>query len=239
MIDPFRRGIAWYKYKRLESDFIDATLYFPFEKGYKEIWSEHFSDLIVKIGNSVDSFFRTMLKDRLFDSYSHVSALKRSRRKRDITYFRDFFEPIYQLSGVEVDIAYGLTFYEKNRCPFKEFSSNRIPDWWTSYNRVKHEWFDRIKDATLKNTIEALAGLFVLNILHKENQQYLVRHTNVISNHYLDKKQIETSLMESMTGVPWGVSDFIIKAETPLFTHIFRVDENVEGSRPLIFADDE
>lgn len=90
MIDPISRGIAWYKYKRLENNFVNATLYFPFEKGYREIWSEHFSDLIVRVGNSADSFFRIMLKDKTFDSYPHVFALKRSRKKRDIVYFKDF-----------------------------------------------------------------------------------------------------------------------------------------------------
>jgi len=226
MIDPFGRGLVWYKYKRLESDFIDATLYFPLEKRYEEIWSEHFSDLLVKVGNSVDSVFRITLKDESLDSYPHVPTLKRSRRRRDITYFRDFFEPIYQLFGVEVQIAYGLTFYERKSVPFKEFKNNESPDWWTSYNHVKHGWFDSIQEATLGNTIKALAGLFVLNILHKENQRYLVRHTNVIQFDSIGKRQMETSLMKSMIGVPKGFSNWRIKAETPLFTHYFRVDEN-------------
>ena len=229
MIDPFRRGIAWYKYKRLETDFINATLYFPFEKGHKGIWSEYFSDLVVRVGNSVDSFFRLMLKDKSLDSFPHVSALRSSRRRRDITYFMDFFEPIYLLSGVEVQIAYGLTFYERKSCPFKEFKNKEIPDWWASYNHVKHKWFDCIQEATLENTVKALAGLFVLNILYKENQKYLIRHTDVIDfGVRIGKRQMEKYLMKSMIGVPRGFSGWEIKAETPLFTHRFRVDENVE-----------
>jgi len=227
MIDPFSRGIAWYKYKRLESDFINATLYFPLEKRYKEIWSEHFSDLIVRVGNSVDSFFRIMLKGKSFDYYPHVPVL-RSRRRHDIKYFKDFFEPIYQLSGVEVQIAHGLTFYERKCSPFKEFKNNEIPEWWTSYNHVKHEWFDRIQEATLENTVKALAGLFILNILHKESQRYLILHTEVIDfGVRMGKRQMEEYLMKSMIGVPKGFSGWKIKAETPLFTHFFRVDENV------------
>jgi len=229
MIDPFSRGIAWYKYKRLENDFLNATLYFPLEKRYKEIWSEHFGDLIVRVGNSVDSFFRIMLKDKSFDVYPHVSALKRSRGRRDVTFFRDFFEPIYNLSGADVQVAYGLTFYETKCSPFKEFKNNEIPEWWTSYNHIKHEWFDRMQEATLENTVKALAGLFVLNILHKESQRYLIRHTEVIDFGYrMGKRQMEEYLMKSIIGVPKGFSGWKIKAETPLFTHFFRVDENVE-----------
>jgi len=55
-----------------------------------------------------------MLKDKSFGSYSQVVALKRSGRKQAITYFRDFFERIYVLSGLEIDIAYGFAFYGRN-----------------------------------------------------------------------------------------------------------------------------
>lgn len=230
MISPFRRGLAWYKYKRLENEFINATEYFPFEKDYNKIWSEHFSDLIGKIGNSMDSFFRTMLKDEIFDSYPHISELKESKRKKDINYFRDCFKPIYKLSGVEVEISYGLTFYEEKCRPFKDFNNNGVPKWWTAYNHIKHEWFDCIKEATLENTIEALAGLFVLNILHKESQEYLIKHENVIVWEYLrsfPQGYILGILKNSMIGIPATLKSYTIKAETPLFTHIFRVDESV------------
>lgn len=50
------------------------------------------------------------------------------------------------------------------------------------------------------------------------------------------KEDIEMYLMESMIGVPKSLRNWEIKAETPLFTHVFRVDENVEGS-PLMLSD--
>lgn len=237
MIDPFRRGMAWYKYKRLESDFINATSYFPFEKEHKEIWSEYFSDLIVRIGNSVDSFFRIMLKDESFASFQHVASMRR-RRRRDINYFRDFFEPIYVLSGVKVQVAYGLTFYERDCCPFKEFKNNRIPDWWNAYNHVKHEWFDRIQEATLKNTIEALAGLFILNILHKESQRYLIWHTQIINFQYQPRGEMEKHLMKSMIGKPKGFANWEVFAATPLFTHNFRLDESIEADEIYDYAEE-
>jgi len=67
-----------------------------------------------------------MLKDKSFGSYSHVVTLKRSGRKQVITYFRDFFEPIYVLSGLEIDMAYGFPFYGRNCRPFEEFKNNKI-----------------------------------------------------------------------------------------------------------------
>jgi hypothetical protein len=223
---PFSRGLAWHRYESLEDEFLDVTKYFPFEKNHKAIWSEFFSDFLTKIGNSVDSFFRNMLKDKAFDTYPHVSAMK--KRKKDINYFRDFFEPIYELSGAEVDIAYGLTFYDTKYRPFEEFGKKKIPAWWNSYNHVKHTWFDCIEEATLENVVGALAGLFILNVLHLESREYLVKYQDVIVGDYM--RGIPISLLEkamkaSTLGIPenWRGNNFI--ARTPLFTHTFRIDK--------------
>ena len=99
--------------------------------------------------------------------------------------------------------------------------------------RMKHEIFEQIeKKATLENTLNALAGLFVLNILHKENQRYLIRYTNVISaegpgaEEFMTKGPIEQNLRPSFIGVPKDIH-YKFMARTPLFIHIFRVDENI------------
>jgi hypothetical protein len=231
MDNPFSRGLAWYRYKRLQDEFIDATQYFPFEQKHETIWSEFFSDLLTKVGGSVDGFFRKMLEDSRFDSFSHVPALKSGDRPRDINYFRDFFDPIYQLSTVEVKTAYGLTFYGTCR-PFEGFldpQNDKIPKWWNSYNHVKHGWYENIEEATLKNTVEALAGLFVLNVLHKESQEYLIKYQDVITGEFLDKMpqyMVLEAFNRSMIGIPRALNQTCI-ARTPLFMHTFRVDEHV------------
>lgn len=94
---------------------------------------------------------------------------------------------------------------------------------------MKHEWFDCVKEATLENTVKALAGLFVLNILHKDSQKYLIRHKEVIDFGFrMSKRHMEKYLIKSMIGIPKGFGGWKIKAETPLFTHFFRVDESVD-----------
>lgn len=231
MSSPFARGLAWYRYRGLEEEFINATKYFPFEKSFEQIWSEFFSDLLSKVGSSIDGFFRNMLDDNRFDSYPHVPELKSSRKRRNINYFREFFDPIYQLSTVEVQTDYGLTNYGTCR-PFEGFldeENNKIPKWWDSYNHVKHGWYVNIREATLKNTIEALAGLFVLNILHKETQEYLIRYQNVIVGEFYgaSPENILRIFKPSMIGRPSNWSRYLMMARTPLFTHNFRDDSNV------------
>lgn len=56
--------------------------------------------------------------------------------------------------------------------PFKNWKPSQLysaPDWWTPYNRVKHERLENFKEANLKNVMNALAGLYTL-------ESYLVKY---------------------------------------------------------------
>jgi len=235
MIDPFERGKVWFLYLKLEREFIETTSYVALETVHENVWSEKFGELLIRIGSSVGSFFNLVASSKSLDKERTVTKLRKRMEKESpsITDFRKAFNPVFQLSSVEVEASYGLTYYGELQ-PFKGFE-RKAPNWWEAHNKLKHEFFEKLEErATLQNTINALAGLFILNILHKESQRYLVRYTNVIYGEYIGKSQMEESLMESMIGIPKGLRGFEIRATTPLFTHFFRFDENVLGSRPTV-----
>ena len=244
MADSFLRGNAWFMYNRLERDFIETTSYVALSKVHSKVWSERFGDLLTRTGDLVDSFFRFMVNSKSLDDEKTIIELREKiekKRQRDVNWhpniadFGTTFEPIFQLSSVEVEAGYGLTDYGKLQ-PFEDFGK-KSPFWWIPYNKVKHEIFEQIeRQATLENTINALAGLFVLNILHKESQRYLIRHTNVIDFRYLNKQQTEMQLMKSMIGIPKEFYSWEVSAETPLFIHLFRIDKDVEAEEIPIFG---
>ena len=212
-----------------------ATSYIALEFVHSKVWSERFAELLIRIGSSVDSFLRYMLKSKSLDNQDEVKKLRdkiEKKREKDSNWspniidFRKTFDPIYQLSSVEVEASYGLTYYGIIQ-PFEDFNKKK-PKWWESYNKVKHEMLEQLNRATLENTIDALAAFFILNVLHKESQKYLIRHTNIIFAEYFGRREVERFLGESFIGVPVNVrSPFI--ARTPLFTHNFRIDENVRA----------
>lgn len=45
---------------------------------------------------------------------------------------------------------------------WKDEPNYKSPDWWKPYNKVKHERIDCYKMANLKNVLNSLAGLFIL-----------------------------------------------------------------------------
>ncbi len=234
MLNPFERGKAWFLYSKLERDFIDTTSYVALETVHGGVWSEKFGELLTRTGDLVDSFFRLMINSKSLDAETQVQNLRAKIPTEQrtnpnwfpkITDFSATFDPIFQLSSIEVEADYGLTYYGKLH-PFKDFNK-QSPSWWEPYNKVKHEIFEQIeKKATLENAINALASLFALNILHKESQEYLVKYQNAIVYDGMKWENVLDYLRASKTGIPKSVSSANFKAVTPLFTHVFRIDEH-------------
>ncbi len=54
-------------------------------------------------------------------------------------------------------LRYGITFK-----PWWNWAGPSNPDWWRSYNDVKHERDANFNQATLKNSLNALGGLLIL-----------------------------------------------------------------------------
>jgi hypothetical protein len=72
-----------------------------------------------------------------------------------------------KLYGAEIVLPrYGITLV-----PWLEWNSgDRNPEWWKNYTDVKHHRYDYYHQANLENTLNAMAGLFVLVIyLHSSD----------------------------------------------------------------------
>ena len=116
--------------------------------------------------NSVESG-----KARECNIFDHEQGIQELRKEKEpnISDYREFFEGYYKLSGAEVKIIPNGVLY-KSYFPFEAFNSNSSPNWWFSYNKIKHEWYDSLEEnGTLINVVEALGGLFILNVLHKDS----------------------------------------------------------------------
>lgn len=89
---------------------------------------------------------------------------------RSIVDYGEILLPNYPgLSNVEVTIPRcDLTFI-----PWRDWTMQQRPQWWQSYNNVKHERHKYAGDANLGNSLKAVAGLCVLlSYLHYEDFIY-------------------------------------------------------------------
>lgn len=100
---------------------------------------------------------------------------------------------------------------------------------------MKHSFYDSHREANLLNTVSALTGLFLLNVLHQESRKYLIWKRVIVSGDIRfpeDMRQVRTSLWDKLRlsyfGVPKSVTSYITncRAVTPLSLHMFREDPN-------------
>jgi hypothetical protein len=88
-----------------------------------------------------------------------------------ITAYRDELTAAYpRIATFTVELPrFGLTLH-----PWDEWRRpTGVPIWWTAYNKTKHERHTLYHQANLKNTLNAVAGLFVLVLyLYKSKAEH-------------------------------------------------------------------
>lgn len=164
----FQRGKYWHTYKGLDQKLLDVSKFILIDPENNKTYSEALADLLTSIGNSVDTFFRNMCLCPPLNA-----NLWKPSDRLTITDYRRICEPYYGLSKNSVIVPFGLGNTQRIT-PFEAFQRRASPDWWSSYNHVKHDYLKYIKEANLFNALNALGGLLILNALHNCSQSYLI-----------------------------------------------------------------
>ncbi len=166
--DDFCR-LHWSYYLVLEKDFLDTERYISFDLGDNYLYDSHtihdygnsgaFSNEFVKqyqaICSEVDVVLKTICKELSGITENNMPAYTDLVLKK----WETLSEQKVRMNTIELQ-------------PFKNWKpslSYSAPDWWTPYNRVKHERLENFRKANLKNVMNALAGLYTL-------ESYLVKY---------------------------------------------------------------
>lgn len=232
-VNIFLDGHSWQNFQDLENKVLECLDYVALDTVHEEVWSNRFGELLIRIGSAIDSFFNKARECYYFDKEQGIKDL-RQQNQPDILDYCKFFERYYQLSEAFVAIHQPNGIFYKAYSPFSEFKQNQSPSWWKSYNKVKHEWYDSSREhGNLKNVIESLGGLFILNVLHKDSQKFLVlnnvikagdksyyEYSGVTKNHLLSLlKDSKIGIITDLTLIPF-VGD--CWANSRLFEHDLR-----------------
>jgi hypothetical protein len=208
----FKRGKTWWTFIYLEERLTTISRYVTFSKSNESTWSEELASLLILSGSATNTFFEMMRKNcpyiKSVQSVIDEGKIVKKRAKEkgspfwDINNYRDALNPIYEFSKNSVIVPFGLDDYGEIR-PFAKFDSYEVPPWWTAYNKLKHDYYKDTKIyATLDNVINCLAGLLILNTLHKCSQEYLCRY-RIINDKYNSSPEILIEhLSETMLGYP-------------------------------------
>lgn len=144
--------IHWNYFLALERDLEVVSRYVEFSDKNFSSYSIELAHLLFAAASEVD-----VLAKLLCNSFD-----PRSRGSNIDQYREGLIPKIPSLPDVEVSIPrYGLKF-----CPWDNWRDGKNPDWWRSYNNVKHERNSYFHEATLKNTLNAMGALLIMNAHH-------------------------------------------------------------------------
>lgn len=166
--DEFCR-LHWSYYLVLEKDFLDTERYISFDFGDNYLYdSQHtvtdcansttFSNEFVKQYQAICSEVDVILKSICKELGNTSANSMPDYTNLILNQWSNLPNPKVRMNVIELQ-------------PFKNWSPNPVynsPDWWSPYNRVKHERLENFRDANLKNVANALAGLYIL-------ESYLVK----------------------------------------------------------------
>ena len=166
--DNFESGIFWELYKDLERGFQDFLEYVPYLPGNEIVYSFKLLNLILSIGGHVDSAFKEMVRYPKFSGDDYCKEILTKVKEKEtvpITLPLKAFEKIYKLS--EKTVISKFSPEREKVTPFKPRSARaQSPKWWKTYNDTKHDVGVNLKEANLQTARDALAGAFLLNVIH-------------------------------------------------------------------------
>ena len=153
----------WEYYLVLERDFLNTERYVSFDLGDNYIYdnnthcdkgnSETFSNEYIKQYQGICSEIDVILK-------SICKVLGNSEANK-----MDAYTPIILNKWPDI-VTQKVEFKDLELQPFINWKDSpyKSPDWWSPHNEVKHERIINYQKANLKNVVNALAGLYILEL---------------------------------------------------------------------------
>lgn len=205
--------LAWDVYKTLEEELIQYIRYVPLTEMHYPVWSFYLGNLLNNIGSIIDSFFKNAIHSPSLNLFEGID-IHRARDQQDMGKYREIFERFYQLSNKKI---YELQNFS-SIMPYSKWKDDKTPEWWDSYRKIKHDRFQNKEKATLKTTLDALGGLFLLNVIHLETRLTLV-DTDVTNGGGYAKEYLRT-LMSEREPIG-GENGWPIYVKTQLFGYVY------------------
>lgn len=140
----------WRYFLSLEREFAETLRYVEFTEKQRDVYSFEFARLLMLSCAELDVVLKVMC--------NHIDG---NASADEIGKYFLCLDPKYNvtLEKVRVD-RFSLELR-----PFQDWSRSNSPSWWAANNKVKHRRHESFHLASFINALEAIAGLFVANLL--------------------------------------------------------------------------
>jgi hypothetical protein len=157
----------WPIYERLEQELCRLSFSVAFCDAHLTVYSQNLADLLLRTCSECENAGKSLCSDKgLVSKGVDVAQMNFPAVANAIT------TRLSDMSVKQVAIIWPYhSFTIASVRPFDNWNgtSNSNPKWFNAYNSVKHDRIAHAADANLGNVINALAGLFVLNMWLRES----------------------------------------------------------------------
>lgn len=156
----------WEYFLSIEDDLTQCVRYVEFAPDNYDTYSVEFARVIVAAASEFDGVAKELCK-----------SIELSKSPRSINSYRPIIIGKYPKF---VDHVIHIPRFKLQTQPWKDWQQGNSPEWWSSYNLIKHHRDMNFQNANLKNAIDATAGLLV-GIIYLYNDSYgkfpLIEHS--------------------------------------------------------------
>ena len=165
MITYSDKNIYWNYFITVEDDLYKLSRFIEFDIRNEEVFSIELVRLLI----SSSSEFEVVAKElcSIKDPSIRINNINDIRKNLLI-----FYPDIYYLEIIVP--RFGLNYK-----PLINWKINKNCEWWNSYNSVKHQRNNKYENANLKNVINAVGALYIVNLYYYNSLQEKNKNTVV------------------------------------------------------------
>jgi hypothetical protein len=165
MITYSDKNIYWNYFISIEDDLYKLSRYIEFDIKNEKTFSIELVRLLISSSSEFEVVSKELCAIKCPNDV--INNIKDIRSK-----LLGFYPDIYDL---EIIIPrFGLNYK-----PLINWKNNRNCDWWTSYNDVKHQRNTKYENANIKNVINAIGSLYIINLYYYNSLQEQNRNATV------------------------------------------------------------
>ncbi len=182
--------LHWNYFLALESDLEKVSRYIEFTKNNYDTYSVELAHLLLASSSEVDVVMKALCK--------------KEEPQAEIRDINDYKKIVRKKLPEVLEEKVFINRYSLTLHPWVNWKQkNAHPDWWHSYNKVKHERSNYFQKANLKNVLNAMAGLLVIvfyfyKIKYFESKGYPFNKKEV-PQILLDNKEVTQTLRPETT----------------------------------------
>lgn len=141
----------WEYFLAIEDDLVRTSRFVEFSENNYKTYSIEFAKIVLASASEFDVIAKMLCKE--------ISP------ENKVTNIDDYCDVITSYFGKFTTMEVKLPRYRMSLTPWAGWNREQSPDWWRSYNGVKHNRDKRYSEANLKTALNSVAGL-LCGLLH-------------------------------------------------------------------------